>query len=376
MSASAMPEPWTRSDQAVDATSARYSSKPVRVVLDELAVEHGRVLLRRLEDRFGDAAQQSHVAADPHLHVHGPDLGRVEGRHVDELVRDDRSPRSCFDQRVDVNELRAAPVGLGEPGKHPRSVRGGVVAHQPDRVRALPVVQVDGALAGSDRRRHRPAARLVAHVRAVRQVVRAKLAHPELVEKRRLVAQPPGGIKGRLMRTLQSTKRVADERESVFPGDRLVLVGLGVVAQRLGEPPYCLEVVVAPPRQLANGVGSEELAVGFRWLQAPRSTCLMPFSQMSSFRPDGSSAHAQPGQSKPPSSWFITKIARKPSIGSPARARTLATLRLRPTQRQDDGMDAASSRRQRQVRDRARARRESRRASTAPRRILGSMNRS
>ena len=58
------------------------------------------------------------------------------------LVRDDRSPRSGFDQRVDVDELRAAPLGLGQPGEHPRSVRGGVVTHQPDCVGGRPVAQV------------------------------------------------------------------------------------------------------------------------------------------------------------------------------------------------------------------------------------------
>ena len=54
----------------------------------------------------------------------------------------------------------------------------------------LPVAEVDRALAGAERRRQRAAARLVAHVRAVRQVVRAELARPELVEERRLVAEP------------------------------------------------------------------------------------------------------------------------------------------------------------------------------------------
>src|SRR2546421_8124730 len=71
------------------------------------------------------------------------------------------------------------------------------------------------------------------------------------------------------MRTLQSTKRFANQRESVFPGDRLVLVGLGVVEQRLSEPTYCFEIVIAPRRQLANGMGGEEIAVGFRWLKLP-----------------------------------------------------------------------------------------------------------
>src|SRR5690242_7647045 len=72
-----------------------------------------------------------------------------------------------------------------------------------------------------------------------------------------------------MMRTLQSPKCFANQRESVFPGDRFVLVGLGVVEQRFGEPTYCFEVVVAPRRQLAHGMGSEEIAVGFRMLKLP-----------------------------------------------------------------------------------------------------------
>src|SRR6266513_465645 len=82
-----------------------------------------------------------------------------------------------------------------------------------------------------------------------------------------LVTQPPGSIKRRLMRTLQGTKRFANQRESVFSGDRLVLVGLGVVEQRLGGPSDCVEIVVAPRRQLAHGMGGEKIAIGFRWLK-------------------------------------------------------------------------------------------------------------
>ena len=121
----------------------------VCVEFDELSVDLGRVLVRRLKHRFSDAAQQCHVAADPHLQIHSPGLGCVEGGHVSELVRDDRAPRSRFDQRVDMDKLRATQVGLGEPGEHPRSVRGGVVAQQPDGVGSRPVAQVNGALPGS-----------------------------------------------------------------------------------------------------------------------------------------------------------------------------------------------------------------------------------
>jgi hypothetical protein len=57
------------------------------------------------------------------------------------------------------------------------------------RVCLLPVVQIDRALAGPECRHHGPTARLVAHVRAVGQVVGPELPHPQLVQERRLVAQ-------------------------------------------------------------------------------------------------------------------------------------------------------------------------------------------
>src|SRR5947207_2920841 len=86
-----------------------------------------------------------------------------------------------------------------------------------------------------------------------------------------IVRLEAASINGRLMRTLQSTKRFANQRESIFPGDRLVFVGLGVVEQRLGEPTCCFEIVVAPRRKLAHGMGGEEIAVGVRLLKLPGS---------------------------------------------------------------------------------------------------------
>jgi hypothetical protein len=61
--------------------------------------------------------------------------------------------------------------------------------------------------------------------------------HPKLVEECRLVAEPPGGIERRLVRACETTECIADERERILPGDRLVLVGPRVIAQWLGDPP-------------------------------------------------------------------------------------------------------------------------------------------
>ena len=62
------------------------------------------------------------------------------------------------------------------------------------QVGVLEVVDGHRALADADRVDQRRARRLVAHVRAVRQVVRAEAAHQQLVEERGLVAGAAGGV--------------------------------------------------------------------------------------------------------------------------------------------------------------------------------------
>src|SRR3546814_5840795 len=74
-----------------------------------------------------------------------------------------------------------------------------VLAEDEDRVGQLEVVQRYRALADADLRRHPRAGWLVAHVRAVGEVVGAELAHEQLVEERGLVAGAPGGVEDRLV---------------------------------------------------------------------------------------------------------------------------------------------------------------------------------
>ena len=179
---------------------------------------------------------------------------------------------------------RSASASAGE---HPRRVRGGVVADQPDRVGLLPVVQVDGALAGAERRRQRAAARLVAHVRAVGQVVRAELAHPELVEERRLVARAarrcrttpgPGSSSPRSV-SPTSANASSHEIGSYVSRRRVVAHRLGRAGPRprgrsRSSRASSLTVCAAKKSRVARfgGVSSQV-------------TCLMPFSQMSRCRP-------------------------------------------------------------------------------------------
>ena len=132
-----------------------------------------------LEQVLGDAAQQRHVAGDPRLDVQR--AGRVDWNVAirEDVVRHDRAAGGRLDQRVDVNDAarrgdrprpaRSASAGRSRRRSTPMTIRA---------VGLLPVDEVARALAGAERRGQRAAAGLVAHVRAVGQVVRARARAP------------------------------------------------------------------------------------------------------------------------------------------------------------------------------------------------------
>ena len=105
------------------------------------------------------------------------------------------------------------------------------------------------ALGQRDRRR------LVAHVRAVGQVVGAEGPGEQLVDERGLVGRPAGGVEDRLVRARRGRCRwSADQRERVVPGDRLVVGGARAQHHRLGEPALLAEPVVGPRRRARASV--------------------------------------------------------------------------------------------------------------------------
>ena len=95
-----------------------------------------------------------------------------------------------FRERVDVDDL--APVSLRtlERAQHSRMIRPGILTDNKDRFREIEILERDCSLPDSDRFGQRRATRFVTHVRAVRQVVGAKLAYEELIEKSGFVTRP------------------------------------------------------------------------------------------------------------------------------------------------------------------------------------------
>ena len=83
-----------------------------------------------------------------------------------------------------------------------------------------------------------------------------------------------------------------------------------------------------------HGVAGEEVPVDPLAGHLP-SDVLEPFRRCPRSRPLVLSGHAQPGQSKPPFSWFIRWIARVPAANSRLCASTFATLRPAPQPARD-----------------------------------------
>jgi hypothetical protein len=103
-------------------------------------------------------------------------------------------------------------------------VRAGVLADDEDGVGESEVFERDRALADADGLGQRAAARLVAHVRAVGQVVRAELPDEELIEERGLVARAARGVEGGLVGRRERVQLFGDQPKSLVPINRLVVV--------------------------------------------------------------------------------------------------------------------------------------------------------
>ncbi len=126
----------------------------------------------------------------------------------------------------------------------------------------LEILQHDGALAHPDGRRQATAGRLVAHVRAVREIIGAELAHEDRIQERGFIGRAAGGVELGLVRAVQRLQVAADQREGIVPAARHVVVGGCVVAHRLGQPALHLQPVVGLRHQFGHGVPGEQFAAG------------------------------------------------------------------------------------------------------------------
>ena len=164
-------------------------------------------------------------------------------------------------QRVDAHDVAAPARSSLQGGEHARVVGARVLPHDQDQVGALEVGEAHGALADADRGAEARAARLVAEVRAVGQVVGAEPAHQQLVEEGGLVAGAPRGVEDRLVRGVEGAQHLGDAAQGGVPADGLVAVRARRPVQRPGEPALRLQPVVALAGQRREGPALEEVRV-------------------------------------------------------------------------------------------------------------------
>ena len=167
-----------------------------------------------------------------------------------------------------------------------RAVRAGVLAEKEHRIALLEVFEHAGADRRADQLVEGHRRRLVAHVRAVGQIVVAVQPREQRVEIRGLQRGPAGGVKHRLLGIARLQRR-ADRRERVLPGAGHIAVARGVVTQRMGEAALLFEVVVGPAPQLAHGMAGEEVgraAMGGQFPQGRLRAVLAEFEGVRMFR--------------------------------------------------------------------------------------------
>ncbi|MNF69502.1 hypothetical protein D3C84_513880 [compost metagenome] len=236
------------------------------VLIEEVMVEHRGcagflcVALPQ-QDKFRHAAHDRHVTAQGRAEERGVGRFVAVGEHFERVLRMLEALQATLFQRVDAHHLRAALHRFAQRFEHSRVVGAGVLAPDENRIGVFEVVEGHGAFADPDALRQRDTAGLVAHVRAVGEVVGAVGAHEQLIEVRRFVAGAARGVELGLVRARQAVQVFGDQREGVVPTDRFIAVRFGVVAHRLGQATLVFEPVVALLQQRSDAVLGEELCI-------------------------------------------------------------------------------------------------------------------
>ncbi len=164
----------------------------------------------------------------------------------------------AFLERVDADHLSTALYGLTQRFKHAWVVGAGVLTEYENRVGMFEIVEGHGAFTDAHALRQRDTAGFVAHVRAVGKVIGAVSAHEQLIQIRRFVAGPAGGIELGHVRAWQVVQVLGDQGEGVVPGNRLVTIGFGVIDHWLGQTALIFQPVVTLLQQRADAVAGEK----------------------------------------------------------------------------------------------------------------------
>ncbi len=208
-----------------------------------------------------EGLEQGQIPVDPDGQV---EIGQIRAGPdpAARLLRVLEPRQARFAQRIDGQDLGPAPLGLLQRRQHPGMVGAGILPGQHQQLSRVHVLEDDAGLADPDRLGERDAGGLVAHVGAVRQVVRAVGPHEQLVDERSLVGGPARRVKDCLVRIVQGTQLGGDHLEGVVPADLLVVGGSGPLDHRVSDSALLPQPVLGLRVQFGDAVPGEEVRRG------------------------------------------------------------------------------------------------------------------
>jgi hypothetical protein len=176
-----MPLDSTSSSQFAARKSAMNSSKPlVCSRMNSWSKTLPGLALFGFKHFFENAFKQRHIAVDAHRQ---PQFGqrRAASEYSADFLRVLETIGAGFGQRIDADDATAVARRFLQRGQHARVIGAGVLPTTKIASASSKSCSVTGAFTDADCFTQRAAARLVAHVRAVGQVVGAELAHEKLI---------------------------------------------------------------------------------------------------------------------------------------------------------------------------------------------------
>ena len=223
-----------------------------------VGVEERAIDRAHFENAFGDAGDQGQVAADVRLDVERGDLRAEE--HADRIARHLEVDHAGFDHRIDDDDLALAAGKVLERRHQPRVIAGRVAADHEDRVGLFEIVQLDRSGPRAEDVRQTDAARLMAVVRTVVDVVRAVHPREELQQEAGFVRTPAAEIPERFV-GLGLFQLGDDATERVVPGDRLKILRALFEDDGLDESAARFELAGRKGLELGDAVGAPELGL-------------------------------------------------------------------------------------------------------------------
>ena len=151
--------------------------------------------------------------------------------------------------------------GVTQAVQHTWMVGARVLAENEDRVGMVEIVKTDGAFADADAALQTGAARFVAHIGAVREVIGARQAAEQLIEPGGFVAGAARSVELHLVRVVHRLDMLRDERKGVVPAYRLIVIGFGVITHRVSQAALILQEVVALRIKFGDAVLGKKIGV-------------------------------------------------------------------------------------------------------------------